>query len=233
VNILVLNVGSSTLKFQLVATDEQRFADDSDRRVARGQVERIGGEAIWTYRADGGERVTGQASLRDHRAAVDHLLGWMTDADSGVPISSVAEIGAAGHRVAHGGERFIHSVRIDEQVMRGIEETIDLAPLHNPANLKGIQAVRAVLGPGVPQVAVFDTAFHHCWPRPTSTTTGARASPSTSSATGCASMWAPTRRRWAGPTRCASPAGWARTRTWCARRSARGWSSWGCGWTRS
>ena len=163
-NILVLNVGSSTLKFQLVATDEQRFADDSDRRVARGSVERIGGEAIWTYQAGDAERVTGQASLRDHRAAVDHLLGWMTDSDSGVPISSVAEIGAAGHRVAHGGERFIHSVRIDEQVMRGIEETIDLAPLHNPANLKGIQAVRAVLGPGVPQVAVFDTAFHHTLP---------------------------------------------------------------------
>ena len=163
-NILVLNVGSSTLKFQLVATDERRFADDSDQRIARGQVERIGGEAIWTYQAGDAERVTGQASLRDHRAAVDHLLGWLTDADSGVPISSVAEIGAAGHRVAHGGERFIHSVRIDEQVMRGIEETIDLAPLHNPANLKGIQAVRAVLGPGVPQVAVFDTAFHHTLP---------------------------------------------------------------------
>jgi acetate kinase len=164
VNILVLNVGSSTLKFQLVQTDERRFADDSDQRIARGQVERIGGEAIWTYQAGDHERVTGQASLRDHRAAVDHLLGWLTDADSGVPISSVAEIGAAGHRVAHGGERFIHSVRIDEQVLRGIEETIDLAPLHNPANLKGIQAVRAVLGPGVPQVAVFDTAFHHTLP---------------------------------------------------------------------
>jgi acetate kinase len=164
VNILVLNVGSSTLKFQLVETDEQRFADDGDRRAARGSIERIGGAAIWTYQADGRERVTGQATLRDHRAAVDHLLGWMTDGDSGVPISSLAEIGAAGHRVAHGGERFIHSVRIDEQVLRGIEETIDLAPLHNPANLKGIQAVRAVLGPGVPQVAVFDTAFHHTLP---------------------------------------------------------------------
>ena len=163
-NILVLNVGSSTLKFQLVDTDEHRFADNSDRRLARGQVERIGGEAVWTYRAGGGEPVTGQASLRDHRAAVDHILGWMTEAHSGVPIDSVAEIGAAGHRVAHGGERFVHSVRIDEGVMRGIEETIELAPLHNPANLKGIQAVRAVLGPGVPQVAVFDTAFHHTLP---------------------------------------------------------------------
>ena len=163
-NILVLNVGSSTLKFQLVDTDEQRLADASDRRLARGSIERIGGEAIYTYRPLDGASVTGQASLRDHRAAVDHLLGWLTGGDSGVPIASVAEIGAAGHRVAHGGERFIHSVMIDEQVMRGIEDTIDLAPLHNPANLKGIQAVRAVLGPGVPQVAVFDTAFHHTLP---------------------------------------------------------------------
>ena len=163
-NILVLNVGSSTLKFQLVETDEQRLAEASDRRLARGSIERIGGEAIYTYRAGDGDSVTGQASLRDHRAAVDHLLGWITGAESGVPIATVAEIGAAGHRVAHGGERFIHSVRIDEAVMKGIEETIDLAPLHNPANLKGIQAVRAVLGPGVPQVAVFDTAFHHTLP---------------------------------------------------------------------
>lgn len=163
-NILVLNVGSSTLKFQLVETDEQRLADASDRRLARGSIERIGGEAIYTYRALEGESVTGQASLRDHRAAVDHLMGWITGAESGVPLASLAEIGAAGHRVAHGGERFIHSVRIDDAVMKGIEETIDLAPLHNPANLKGIQAVRAVLGPGVPQVAVFDTAFHHTLP---------------------------------------------------------------------
>jgi len=164
VNILVLNVGSSTLKFQLIDTDERRIGEDADLRLARGQVERIGGEAVWSYRAANGEVVTGQESLRDHRAAVDHLLGWMTGDDSGVPIRGVAEIGAAGHRVAHGGERFVHSVPVDDTVLRGIEDTIDLAPLHNPANLKGIQAVRAVLGPGVPQVAVFDTAFHHTLP---------------------------------------------------------------------
>ncbi|HET7463869.1 MAG TPA: acetate kinase [Longimicrobium sp.] len=163
-NILVLNVGSSTLKFQLIDTDEQRIAGNADVRLARGQIERIGGEAVWSYRAGTGAAVTGQESLRDHRAAVDHLLGWMTGDGSGVPISSVAEIGAAGHRVAHGGERFVHSVPVDDTVLRGIEDTIDLAPLHNPANLKGIQAVRAVLGPGVPQVAVFDTAFHHTLP---------------------------------------------------------------------
>jgi len=164
VNILVLNVGSSTLKFQLVDTDEQRIGAGDDRRLARGQIERIGGEAVWTYRASGREPVTGQNAMRDHRAAVDHLLAWMADDASGVPMSSLAEIGATGHRVAHGGERFVHSVAVDDAVLRGIEDTIDLAPLHNPANLKGIQAVRAVLGPGVPQVAVFDTAFHHTLP---------------------------------------------------------------------
>jgi len=164
VNILVLNVGSSSLKFQLVDTDEERIVANADRRLARGQIERIGGEAVWTYRAADGEPVTGQDSMRDHRAAVDHLLGWMAKDESGVPMSSLADIGAAGHRLVHGGERFVHSVAVDDAVLRGIEDTIDLAPLHNPANLKGIQAVRAVLGPGVPQVAVFDTAFHHTLP---------------------------------------------------------------------
>jgi acetate kinase len=164
VNVLVLNVGSSSLKFQVVATDERRFADDGDERLARGLVERIGGEAVWTFRAGEAEPVTGTAALRDHRAAVDYVLSWLVDSESRVPIGSLAEIGAAGHRVVHGGERFVRSVAIDDQVLRGIEDTIELAPLHNPANLKGIHAVRSLLGPSLPQVAVFDTAFHHTLP---------------------------------------------------------------------
>lgn len=163
-NILVLNVGSSSLKFQLIDTDESRFADSSDRRLARGQIERIGGEAVWSFRAGEGPSVKGSASLRDHRAAIEYLLAWLVGDESGVEIHSLAEIAAAGHRVVHGGERFVHSVALDDEVMRGIEETIELAPLHNPANLKGVQAVKAVLGPAVPQVAVFDTAFHHTLP---------------------------------------------------------------------
>lgn len=163
-NILVLNVGSSSLKFQLVDTDGERIQENADRRLARGQVERIGGEAIWSFRAGDGPATKGSASLRDHRAAVEHLLAWMVSDASGVEIGSLAEIGAVGHRIVHGGEKFVRSVAIDDEVMRGIEETIELAPLHNPANLKGVQAVRAVLGPAVPQVAVFDTAFHHTLP---------------------------------------------------------------------
>jgi acetate kinase len=163
-NVLVLNVGSSTLKFQLVSTDEERFARDGDERLARGQVERIGGEAVWSFRVGEGETVKGTAPLRDHRATIEYLLRWMVDPASGVAIGSLGDIGAAGHRVVHGAERFVRSVAIDDAVLRGIEETIELAPLHNPANLKGIHAVRAVLGPAVPQVAVFDTAFHHTLP---------------------------------------------------------------------
>jgi acetate kinase len=163
-NVLVLNAGSSTLKFQLVRTDQERMAASTDERLARGQYDRIGGETIYAISTKDGATMRGTAALRDHRAAIEHLLTWLASDSSGVPISSIAEIEAVGHRVTHGGERFWRSVRIDDDVLRGIEETIELAPLHNPNNLKGIQAARAALGPGIPQVAVFDTAFHHTLP---------------------------------------------------------------------
>ena len=163
-NVLVLNAGSSTLKFQLVRTDQERMAASTDERLARGQYDRIGGETIFAVSTKDGATMRGTAPLRDHRAAIEHLLTWLASDASAVPISSIAEIEAVGHRVTHGGERFWRSVRIDDDVIRGIEETIELAPLHNPNNLKGIQAARAALGPGIPQVAVFDTAFHHTLP---------------------------------------------------------------------
>ena len=163
-NVLVLNAGSSTLKFQLVRTDQERMAAGTDDRLARGQYDRIAGETIYSVSTKDGATLRGTAPLRDHRAAIEHLLTWLASDSSGVPISSIAEIEAVGHRVTHGGERFWKSVRIDDDVLHGIEETIELAPLHNPNNLKGIQAARAALGPGIPQVAVFDTAFHHTLP---------------------------------------------------------------------
>lgn len=163
-NILVLNVGSSTLKFQLIDTDAKAIADVTDRRLARGQIERIGGEAIITLAAQGKPSSKSTAQIRNHAAAVEHVVGWLTSDESGVPISSVGEIHAVGHRVVHGGERFTQSVRVDDAVWRGLEELIDLAPLHNPHNLRGITAARAIFGPGIPQVAVFDTAFHHSLP---------------------------------------------------------------------
>ena len=163
-NVLVLNSGSSTLKFELVRTDAERMRDNRDERLMHGHVERIGGEAVYTFTVPGRAPTRGTFPARDHRAVLDFAIGWMTQPESGVDIDTVASIEAVGHRVAHGGERFSASVRIDDDVLRAIEGTIDLAPLHNPNNLKGIIGARAVLGAGVPQVAVFDTAFHQTLP---------------------------------------------------------------------
>ena len=162
--ILVLNAGSSSLKFQLIDTDGAAIAESRDRRLARGAVERIGGQAIVTLQSGSEQPTKSTAPLRDHAAAVEHIIAWLTRADSGVEIDSVGQIEAVGHRVVHGGERFTHSTRIDESVRRELEDLIELAPLHNPHNLRGIAAARAALGPGVPQVAIFDTAFHHSLP---------------------------------------------------------------------
>jgi acetate kinase len=160
-NVLVLNFGSSSVKFQLISTDLEAIRADADRRLARGQIERVGGEAIITLQAEGHAVRRLAAPVRDARAAVDYVVRWVCSEESGVPeVRSVADVHAVGHRVVHGGERFTHSVLVDEEVLRGIEDCIDLAPLHNPANVRGINAAREVFGPGLPQVAVFDTAFH-------------------------------------------------------------------------
>ncbi|HJR09675.1 MAG TPA: acetate kinase [Pyrinomonadaceae bacterium] len=164
-NVLVLNCGSSSVKFQLIATDLERIAGNTDKRLARGGVERIGGEAIITLQVEGREAQRSTAPLRDIRSAVELILRWATSESSGITeVRSVADVHAVGHRVVHGGERFKHSVLINEEVLRGIEDCIDLAPLHNPANLKGITAARDVFGAGLAQAAVFDTAFHQTIP---------------------------------------------------------------------
>ena len=164
-NILVLNCGSSSVKFQLIATDLEQINDNSDRRLARGNIERIGGEAIVTLEATGHESKRSTAALRDTRAAVELIIRWACSDESGIAeIQSIADIHAVGHRVVHGGERFTHSVLITDEVLRGIEDCIDLAPLHNPTNIKGILAARDVFGSGLPEVAVFDTAFHQTLP---------------------------------------------------------------------
>jgi acetate kinase len=164
-NVLVLNAGSSTLKFQIIATDLEAIEKNSDRRLAKGLIERIGGEAILTLQPGSEKPRRLTASLRDLNAAVDYLLRWACSESSGIPeLKSIGDIHAVGHRVVHGGERFTHSVLIDDTVIRGIEDCIDLAPLHNAGNLKGIFAAKEILGPGIPQVAVFDTAFHQTLP---------------------------------------------------------------------
>jgi acetate kinase len=160
VNVLVLNAGAASLRFQLIRTDQDRIAGDTDERLARGHIERIGGEALASFRVAGQPRRRFTVSLRDQRAAVDAVLQWISDEHSIAGIGGFHDIDAVGHRVAHGGERFTRSVLIDDVVLQQIEENIELAPLHNPHNLKGIRAVRDVLGTALPQAAVFDTAFH-------------------------------------------------------------------------
>jgi acetate kinase len=164
-NILVLNAGSSSLKFQIIATDLDRIGQDTDVRLLRGDVDRIGGEAIVTIQKDDGPKQKFTASLRDISAALDYVIRWIASPDSGVSeIQSVADIHAVGHRVVHGGEKFTESALITDEVLQAIEDCIDLAPLHNPTNIRGIRAVRELLGHQMPQVAVFDTAFHHSLP---------------------------------------------------------------------
>lgn len=164
-NVLVLNCGSSSIRFQLIETDAEQIANNTDRRLARGHLERIGGEAVVTLEPTGREPERSATQLRDVRAAVEFIIRWACSESSGIAeVRSVADVHAVGHRVVHGGERFTHSVLIDEDVLRGIKDCIDLAPLHNPANIKGIVAASEVFGTGLPQVAVFDTAFHQSLP---------------------------------------------------------------------
>jgi acetate kinase len=162
-NILVLNAGSSTLKFQLIRTDPDLVRTDTDEHLADGVIERIGGEAVITTRVAGnGPRRKTAAQLRDMKAAVDWVVQWLISSEVTV-VNAVRDIDAVGHRVVHGGERFRASVLVTAEVLEEIEDMIELAPLHNPANVRAIEAVRALLG-DVPQAAVFDTAFHHSLP---------------------------------------------------------------------
>lgn len=164
-NVLVLNSGSSSLKFQIIATDLDRIKQYKDDRICRGEVEGIGGEAILRigYRSEPGRTLT--APLRDVGAALEYLVRYVASDRSGISeIKSTADVHAVGHRVVHGGEMFKESTLIDDRVLKGIEDCIDLAPLHNPNNVKGILAARDLFGKDISQVAVFDTSFHHTLP---------------------------------------------------------------------
>jgi acetate kinase len=164
-NILILNCGSSSVKFQIIETDLNLIDKNQDKRLASGLLERVIGQAIITLQAEGQPKIRRAASLHDHREAIDYILRWIISPEANIPnIKSLSDIHAVGHRVVHGGEKFTKSVVIDDTVIEQIEDNIELAPLHNPANLKGVMAARELLGPGVPQVAVFDTAFHSTMP---------------------------------------------------------------------
>lgn len=155
--VLVINCGSSSLKYQLIDSEAEEV-------LAKGLCERIGinGSAI-THQRAGGEKVRTETPMPDHTVAVQLVIEKLTDQECGV-IKSLEEIDAVGHRIVHGGERFASSVLLDDEVMQAIEECNDLAPLHNPANLIGIRSCREIM-PNVPMVGVFDTAFHQTMPK--------------------------------------------------------------------
>ncbi len=150
--VMVLNCGSSSIKYQLIETL-------NGKPLAKGAVERIGmASALLTHQPHNGEKIKIVGEILDHKIAIEYVLAVLMSKNHGV-ISDMNEIDAVGHRVVHGGETFSGSVLITDNVMQAIKDNIDIAPLHNPANIKGIQAAKAHL-PNVPQVAVFDTAFH-------------------------------------------------------------------------
>lgn len=156
-NVLVINCGSSSLKYQLISSDTEEV-------LAKGLCERIGidGSAI-THQPEGKDKIKTEVPMKDHTDAVRYVIEKLTDSEVGV-IKSLEEIDAIGHRIVHGGEKFASSVVINDEVMKAIEECNDLAPLHNPANLIGINSCKAIM-PKVPMVAVFDTAFHQTMPK--------------------------------------------------------------------
>jgi len=156
--VLVLNCGSSSVKFQLVETDEASSAAGTDRALAKGLVENIGATALLRYDAEGRPPIRETEEILEHKIAVERVLALLTREGTGV-IRERAEIEAVGHRMVHGGEHFKSSVRIDDEVLRAIEECFDIAPLHNPPNVKGYRAARDLLR-DAPHVAVFDTSFH-------------------------------------------------------------------------
>ena len=154
-NVLVINCGSSSLKFQLINSDTEAV-------LAKGLCERIGIDGSLTYQPAGGEKTTEDKAMPTHTEAIQFVIDALTDTETGV-VKSLDEIGAVGHRVVHGGEKFASSAVITDEMIKAVEECNDLAPLHNPANLIGIEACKKLM-PNTPMVGVFDTAFHQTMP---------------------------------------------------------------------
>ncbi|MBE7065699.1 MAG: acetate kinase [Ruminococcaceae bacterium] len=156
-NILVINCGSSSLKYQLIDTDTEKV-------LAKGLCERIGiNDSVLNHTPNGGEKVVIKVDMPNHKTAIEQVIKALTDKEIGV-IGSLEEIAAIGHRVVHGGEKFASSVPITDEVMKALDECTPLAPLHNPPNIIGINACTEAM-PGVPQVGVFDTAYHQTMPK--------------------------------------------------------------------
>lgn len=155
-NVLVINCGSSSLKYQLIDTTNEAV-------LAKGLCERIGIEGSrLVYQPQGGDKMVIEAEMPTHKQAVSMVLSYLVDETHGV-VKSLDEVKAVGHRLVHGGEKFANSVVIDDEVIAAVTECNELAPLHNPANLIGVEACRELM-PNTPMVGVFDTAFHQTMP---------------------------------------------------------------------
>ena len=164
-NVLVLNVGSSSLKFQVIATDLERIRQDYDERLCKGEVERIGGEAIVTVQSGQSQKRKLTAPLRDIHAALDFVLRCVVSDDSDISqIKSSADIQAVGHRVVHGREVFTESALIDDKVLQALRIALRWRRCTIPATCKALRRRGRLFGKDTPQVAVFDTAFHHSIP---------------------------------------------------------------------
>ncbi|MDD6428323.1 MAG: acetate kinase [Lachnospiraceae bacterium] len=153
--VLVINCGSSSLKYQVIDSETEKV-------LAKGLCERIGIDGRLVYQPAGSEKIITESAMPTHKEAVRMVLDALVDKGNGV-LSSLSEIGAVGHRIVHGGEKFTESALITDEMLRKVEECNELAPLHNPANIIGINACRELM-PGVPMVGVFDTAFHQTMP---------------------------------------------------------------------
>ena len=155
-NILVINCGSSSLKFQLINSDTEAV-------IGKGLCERIGIDgSVISFTPAGKDKIVNETPMKDHTDAISLVIKALTDPETGV-VKSLDEIGAVGHRIVHGGEKFNKATLITDEVIKAIEECNDLAPLHNPANLIGVDACKKLM-PNTPMVAVFDTAFHQTMP---------------------------------------------------------------------
>ncbi len=158
--VLAINCGSSTLKFQLIDMWGEATPSGQEQKLARGIIDRISGLGAIEFTAENGESIQEAATVADYGEATRRVLGWLDSSGLLEPDG----LGAIGHRVVHGGDRFVEPTVIDDEVIDAIEAVSDLAPLHNEPSLQGIRAARAALGTGTPMVAIFDTAFHHTMP---------------------------------------------------------------------
>ena len=163
--VLVLNCGSESVKFRVFVFDDAAGVPGRERLLAHGIADRLGPESVLRFEAVGRAPHREGAAFRDHAISVDRIVAWVCSGTSGIPeVTGREDLNAVGHRVVHGGPRFAQSVLVDDEVVAAIEALGELAPLHNAAAVSGMRAARRALGPRIPMVAVFDTAFHHTLP---------------------------------------------------------------------